>query len=76
MEKIKIGDSFRGFLLYIIEWNFFSLSFKKKYLDISVLFEVYLTQSGLGKRMKFLNGGSLSTIFAAGAVASTTYMTM
>ena len=41
-----------------------------------MLFEVCLTQSGLGKRVELLTEGALSAIFVVGVVRNTTFVTV
>ena len=41
-----------------------------------MLFEVRLTQSGLGKRVELLTEGALSAIFVVGVVRNTTFVTV
>ena len=41
-----------------------------------MLFEVCLTQSGLGKTVELLTEGALSAIFVAGVVGNTTLVTV
>ena len=41
-----------------------------------MLFEVCLTQSGLGKRVELLTEAALSAIFVVGVVRNTTFVTV